>query len=133
MAKIYRIEAEKDLFEEVLKIAEEQNIKTARVEGIGGLKRVTIAYFNHQAKKYEEHDFEEFMEVTSMLGNISEKDGKKFLHLHANLGRKDMSVVGGHLIKATVYPFLELVITETENLAYRRYDPNFGLNVLEIR
>ncbi len=133
MAKIYRIEAGKELFEEVIRIAEEEGIRTARVEGIGGFKKATVAYFNHETKKYEEHEFNEFMEITSMLGNVSEKDKSRFVHLHVTLGRRDLSTVGGHLVRGTVYPFVELVMTRTDNLAYRRYDSNLGLNVLEIR
>jgi len=62
------------------------------------------------------------MEVTSMLGNITMMEKKPFLHLHANLGRKDMSVVGGHLVAGEVHPFFEVVITPTSNVASRRYD-----------
>jgi len=131
MPKIYRIDMNKEVTEEIIKIAEREGIRTARVEAIGGLSSVTIAYFNHTAKKYEEHTYEEFMELTSLLGNITEKDGKVFLHAHVNLGRKDMTVLGGHLIKGRVFPFLEVVITQTENKAFRRYDERIGLNLLE--
>ena len=65
-----------------------------------------------------------------MLGNITMMEKKPFLHLHANLGRKDMSVVGGHLISAVVHPFLEVAITPTSNVASRRYDEALNLNAI---
>jgi len=66
-------------------------LKTARVEAIGTLRKAKVAYYNHNMKKYEEHLYNENMEVTSMLGDITMMERKPFLHLHANLGRKEMS------------------------------------------
>lgn len=62
-----------------------------------------------------------------MTGNITLSDGKPFLHLHVNLGRRDMNVIGGHLMSAIADPFLEIVITETGNRAIRRYDTDLNL------
>lgn len=130
MAKIYRLDAGDDLTVEILKIARKEKIKTARVEAIGGVRSLKLAYFDHEKKKYEEHDFSEFMEVTSLLGNITQKDGEPFLHAHANFGRRDLSVVGGHLISAEVFPLLEVVVTPTKNRAIRKFDRKTGLNVI---
>lgn len=64
------------------------------------------------------------------MGNITLKDGKPFLHLHGTFGRRDMSVIGGHVISATVFPLLEAVITPTANRALRRFDEKVGLNAI---
>ena len=81
-------------------------MKSARVEAIGTLRKAKVAYYNRNTKNYEEHLYNENVEVTSMLGNITMMEKKPFLHLHANLGRKDMSVVGGHLVSGVVHPLL---------------------------
>lgn len=130
MAKIYRLDAGDNLTAEILKIARKEKIKTARVEAIGGVRSLKLAYFDHEKKKYEEQSFSEFMEVTSLLGNITQKDGEPFLHAHANFGRRDLSVVGGHLISAEVFPLLEVVVTPTKNRAIRKFDRKTGLNVI---
>jgi predicted DNA-binding protein with PD1-like motif len=130
MARIHALKAGTSLTDEILRIARKEKIKTARVEAIGGVHKLKLAYFNHKAKKYEEHDFDEFLEVTGMLGNITQKDGKPFLHAHCTFGRRDMSVVGGHLISATVFPLMEVVITPTRNKATRRFDAKTGLNII---
>lgn len=130
MARIHALEAGTSLTDEIIRIAAMEKIETAKVEAIGGVKKLNLAYYNHAAKKYEEHGFDEFLEVTGLLGNITQKDGEPFLHAHGTFGRKDMSVVGGHLISATVFPFLEVVITPTSNRAKRRFDEKTGLNVI---
>jgi uncharacterized protein len=130
VARIYSLKAGTKLPDEVVAIATWEKIPTARVEAIGGVKRLRLAYFNHESKKYEEHEFREFLEVTSIMGNITLKDGKQFLHIHGTFGRKDLSVIAGHVMAATVFPLLEVVITPTRNRALRRFDDELGLNVI---
>ncbi len=130
MAKLYSLKAGAKVPDDIIAVALREKIATARVEAIGGVDRLTLAYFNHEAKKYEEHDYHEFLEVTSLLGNITTKDGKPFLHVHGNFGRRDRSVIGGHLMSASVFPILEVVVTPTKNRALRRFDDELGLNVI---
>jgi predicted DNA-binding protein with PD1-like motif len=130
MARIYTLSEGTSLVEGILDIARKEQIKTARVEAIGTVNKLTLGFYNRRVKKYEEHKFEEQLEVTGLLGNITLKDGKPFLHAHATFGRRDASVVGGHVLSATVSPLLEVVITATENTARRRFDEALGLNTI---
>lgn len=130
MAKIYSLRAGSKVPADILAVAARDMVTTARVEAIGGVKELRLAYYNHEAKKYEEHDFHEFLEVTSILGNITLKDGERFLHIHGTFGKRDLGVIAGHVIAATVFPLLEVVITPTENRALRRFDDELGLNVI---
>ncbi|MDG6988349.1 MAG: DUF296 domain-containing protein [Nitrososphaerota archaeon] len=130
MAKIYSVRAGSRIPEDIASVAAREGIKTALVSGIGGVKEVKLAYFNQETRKYEEHDFREELEVTSLLGDITVKDGAPFLHLHGTFGRRDMSVLGGHVVSATVSPLLEFVITPTSNRAVRRFDESVGLSVI---
>jgi hypothetical protein len=128
--KIYSLRRGASFVEEVLKIAGAEGIRTARVEAIGGVNRLTLAYFNCEKKKYEEHVYEEFLEVAGILGNITTKDGKPFLHAHGTFGSRDMSALSGEVISATAFPLLEVVITPTSNKALRKFDEETGLNVI---
>lgn len=130
MAKIYSLKAGARVPDDLVAIARKEKFRTARVEAIGGVDELRLAYFNHEAKKYEEHDYHEFLEVTSLLGNITVKDGKPFLHVHGTFGRRDMSVLAGHVVSAKAFPILEAVITPTTNRALRKFDDRIGLNVI---
>jgi predicted DNA-binding protein with PD1-like motif len=134
MAAIYSLEKGASLFDGIRGIAEREKIATALVAGVGGVNTLTLAYYNSKDRKYEEHVYEEFLEVAGMLGNLTLKDGKPFLHLHGTFGRRDMSALAGHVVSATVFPLMEVVITPTKNTALRRLDEGMGLNVIcEIR
>jgi predicted DNA-binding protein with PD1-like motif len=130
LAKLYSLKAGAKVPEDILSIARREKIATARVEAIGGVRKLRLAFFNHDAKKYEEHDYNEFLEVTSMLGNITTKDGGPFLHAHGNFGRRDLTVLGGHIMSAEIFPILEVVVTPTSNRALRKFDDALGLNVI---
>jgi predicted DNA-binding protein with PD1-like motif len=130
VSRIYSLRTGAKVPDDLLKIAKRDKISTALVEAIGGVGSLNLAYFNRRAKKYEEHQYHEFMEVTGIVGNITTKDGSPFLHVHGTFGRRDMSVVGGHVLQAMVLPIMEVVITPTTNKALRRFDEKTGLNVI---
>jgi len=130
VSKIYSLKPGTGLTDGLLAIAKRENVRTAKVEAIGGVKQLRLAYYNSRAKKYEEHEYDEFFEVAGLIGNITLKDGEPFLHLHGTFGRRDMSVIGGHVISGTVFPLLEAVFTTTKNEAQRKFDEDTGLNII---
>ena len=89
----------------------------------------------HWARNWEEcmeMPDEEQMEASSLVGNISEKDGKVYLHVHANFGRADYTVVGGHLLSATLNGACELVVTRFHCKIDRQFDDETGLNLYKF-
>jgi len=130
VAKIFALKRGSSVTDEILAIARRERIRSARVEAIGGVTDLKLAYFDDRAKKYEETSHSGFHEVTGLLGNITMKDGKPYLHAHGTFARRDNSVVGGHLLYATVSPLLEVVMTPTSNVAVRELDEASGLNLI---
>ena len=131
MAELRALRAGETLPDSILRIAIKERIRTATLAGIGGVDRLTLGYYNRRTKRYEEHSYNGFMEVTSLLGNITEKDGKPFLHAHGTFGRRDMGVIGGHLIRARIYPTLEFTLEPTTNKGLRKFDERTGLNLID--
>lgn len=114
MAKIYALKAGVSLIDEILLIAKKEKIKSATVEAIGTVSKLRLAHSNRGSKEYEEQSYDEQLEATSILGSITQKHGRPFVHIHGTFGRKDTSVIGGHVISATVSPLMEIVITPTQ-------------------
>ncbi len=100
----------------------------AVVAGIGMLRDVTLAFWNGQ--EYVEHLVKGPVELLSLQGNFSLKEGEPFVHLHTVLGMPDTLVVGGHLMRATVHETNEIIIRKLPGVAMeRRREPSglFGL------
>ncbi len=111
----------------------EKNIRYGLIEGLGAVNSATLRFLNPATKQYVDKTFDEQMECASLLGNISEKDGKVYLHMHATFGRSDYTVVGGHLLCATVNGAFEIAIHQLPNAhAGRRFDSETGLNLYEF-
>lgn len=130
MAKLLTLEAGAVIPDDLIRIAVREKVKTGAIAAIGGVDSLTLGYFDRRTKSYQQHEFRGFMEVTSLLGNVTEKDGKPFIHLHGNFGKRDLTLVAGHVIRARVFPTLEVVLEPTGNSAVRRFDRKTGLNLI---
>lgn len=94
------------------RFAADQNLNTSRFTAIGAFERVSIGYFDWDRKEYERLDFEEQLEVLSLVGDFALDGALPKLHAHVVLGRRDGSTLGGNLLEATVRPTLEVLLVE---------------------
>jgi predicted DNA-binding protein with PD1-like motif len=106
-------------------------ITGATFVAIGALSRVRLEYFNAQTNHYEQRDFDEQVEVISLIGNVALVDGKPFVHAHVCVGTQDYRAHAGHLGEATVRPTLELFLTELHGELIRKMNPSTGLEALQ--
>ena len=112
--------------------ANEHGIRGARLHGIGGFARATVAYWNKETKVYEEIAVDEQVEVLSLAGSLATSGEEVKVHAHVVLGRRDGSALGGHLLRATVFPTLELFIIDAGTRLVRAKDPSTGLMLLQL-
>lgn len=113
-------------------LAREEQIRSASVSGIGAAGSVCVGLYDTEAHRYIETTFEKDMEIVSLLGNVSEKDGEVYLHLHAGLADETGAMVGGHLTKAVISGTCEIWLALTGGPVYRKFDPGIGLNLMEF-
>jgi predicted DNA-binding protein with PD1-like motif len=122
--------------EEVMSVlkayAAKENIRAARITAIGAFQSATLAYFDWETKAYDEIPVKEQVEVLILAGDIAWEGEKPVIHVHAVLGKRDGSTIGGHLSKAFVRPTLEVLITEAGALE-RQFDPESGLALITDR
>ena len=112
--------------------AKAEALAAAQVTGIGAFREATVGFFSFESKKYKEIYITEQVEVLSLLGDITLKEGKPQLHIHVVLGKSDGSAHGGHLLRAVVRPTLELVVVESPRHLRRRFDPESGLALIDL-
>lgn len=121
-----------EAFSTLLAFARKENISAASLTAIGAFARATVGWFDFTSKSYKEIDIDEQCEVLSALGDIAiGDDGKASLHIHAVLGMSDGSTRGGHFLKGTVHPTLEVVLTETPGKLRRRKREDLGIALID--
>lgn len=107
----------------------DQGIKAGSVKGIGAVKEVTLRFFDPATKEYINKTFNEQMEVSNIVGNISRKDGEPYLHLHITLGRSDFSTLSGHLLTGIIHGAGEIIVEKFDGHVGRFFDDETGLNL----
>lgn len=109
------------------RLAEEKEWLTAWFTAIGGFRSVTLGYFESERRTYTENTWDEQVEACSVIGNISRFEGKLKVHAHAVIGTQSGGAFGGHLLRAQVWPTLEVLLGVSPFALERTQDPETGL------
>jgi uncharacterized protein len=127
-----RLESGDLVMESLLRLLRAEGIRFGVLSGLGAVRQVRLSYWNAETRAYETHDVEEQLEVVSLVGNATLKDGEPFLHLHISLGRQDLSVFGGHFNEAVAHPTLEVWLQPQAGEIHRVPDAASGLALMEL-
>jgi uncharacterized protein len=110
--------------------AREQRITAGHFTAIGAFSGATLGFFDRAKRTYEEIPVGEQVEVLTLAGNISLKEGAPQVHAHVVVGKRDGTAHGGHLLAAHVWPTLEVILSELPEHLQRVPDEETGLALL---
>jgi predicted DNA-binding protein with PD1-like motif len=127
-----RIDKGEEIIASITKCCKQHKITSGYFSGIGATNNLTIGIFNDKTKKYTSHTLKTFMEITSLVGNISTKDNEIYLHAHINVADHSLIVKGGHLNQAIISVTGEVFITKCNKKLVRQFDKQVGINLLKI-
>ena len=118
-----------DLLAALQKVCADLDIKLGEVRAIGAVSMARVGYYHQADRKYMFIDLKRPLEILSLVGNISLKDDKPFVHAHVALSDQDGHTFGGHLAEGTAVFACEFVIQEYHAAsAFRRhFDEETGL------
>ncbi|HET8587944.1 MAG TPA: DUF296 domain-containing protein [Candidatus Limnocylindria bacterium] len=123
-----RLPTGSDLVEEIQSFCLEHSILAAWVDAVGAMQHVNYACYEQTEKRYVELSSDTHTEMASFAGNISDRDGKPFLHAHATFADETGETVGGHLLPGCRVWVAELRITELADVSLvRTFDERTGL------
>ena len=121
-----------EVVSELGRFIREQNIDAGALTAIGAFQNAVLGYFDWETKQYKRIPVEEQVEVLSLIGDVAVSEGAPTLHVHAVLGKRDGTTVGGHLLEARVRPTLEVTLTEPPGFLRKRKDPETGLALIDL-
>ena len=107
--------------------AESKGVGCAWLNGIGALENPEIGYYSIKDKKYHRKQFKGEFELTSLIGDITMKDGKPFAHTHITFSDTDYQVYGGHLFDAKITAAGEFFIQLGSDDITREMNHSIGL------
>lgn len=130
---LIRLEPGEEVIASLKRFADEHRVGFAALRAIGAFRQVVLGYFDTTANVYRHRAVGEQVEVLNLSGNISRGEkGEPIVHAHVTVGRSDYHTLGGHLVEATVYPTLEVVVTVAPTTVRRRRDPTTGLTLWDL-
>jgi uncharacterized protein len=129
---VARLEKGEDVLGSIKRLAETRKILAAVMEGIGSISKAKLGHYNFTTKKYHFQVFNEDLEILSLAGNISSLDGKPLPHVHVTLGKRDFTVLGGHLDEGSLANMVELFIRVLPGKIVKSKDVDSGLNLFQL-
>lgn len=130
---IVRVDKGEDIIKELLGLSEKENILFASVSGLGAVNDIELGIFDTSAKKYHSKRLIGDFEITSLVGSLSRKEHKPYIHVHMSVGNVlTNEFVGGHLNKAIVGATAEIVLNVVDVVVEREFVEEIGLNLFKF-
>ena len=107
--------------------AEVNGVGCAWLNGIGALENPEIGYYSLEDKSYYRKTFKGEYELTSLIGNITLKEGKPFSHTHITFSDTEFRVFGGHLFNANITAAGEFIMQFGSDEINREMNAEIGL------
>lgn len=117
-----------DLLAEIQKAVKTSHVDAGTVQFIGAVYEARVACYDEETGEYLTTEVNEFAEIASGMGTISERDGEPMAHVHVMLAGKSGRIYAGHLMPGSRIFVTELTIHDFEGTPQeRKLDPETGL------
>lgn len=127
-----RLDPGEEICEQIMALAEKENIRLAQLSGLGAVNDFTTGVFDTQTKVYHANQFQGTYEIVSLTGTLTRQEEKVYLHAHMSAGDGKGNVVGGHLNRAVISATAEIVIRIIDGEVGRKFSKEIGLNLFEF-
>ncbi|MBQ6265187.1 MAG: DNA-binding protein [Clostridia bacterium] len=129
---VLRLEKGEEIVETIKAFCTGENLLCAEVSGIGAVGAATLGFYDVGTKEYSKTVVEGPLEMVSLLGSVTQKDGEPYLHLHASFSGKDCNCIGGHLNSAVISLTGEIFLRKIDGSVGRRAQEETGINILDL-
>lgn len=130
-----RLDRGDEILTSLLELCEKEDLRVAQIQGIGGCMRAVVGIFDPDKKEYVKHEVEAMLELISLDGNLTEYEGKPYIHAHASFAYNSedgAQVLSGHLLEAVIGLTGEIIITPADGHIGRKFIPELGIRVWDF-
>ncbi len=129
---VIRMDRGEEIFASLKALCAKERIRLASVSALGACDRVKACVYDMENKVYHRQTLTGFMEMASLTGTVTEKDGEPYLHLHGVFCGEDLIARGGHIMEAVVSATCEMGLTEIPGRVGRAFQEETGLNLFRF-
>lgn len=132
---VARFEDKEDILETIVQIAKKEDIRSAVLYLIGGIRQGRVVVGPEKEEMPPEPVWKSIQESHEVfgIGTIFCAGNEPKIHFHGAFGKKDMVKVGCLRGASETFLVLEAVIIEIQGInASREFDPSSGLTLLKL-
>ena len=129
---VVRLDRGEEVLSSLAAFCKAEGIALASVEAIGATDHAVVGVYDVATRRYDKKTYEGSMEITSLVGNITRRDGEPYLHLHINLCGEDAKVIGGHLNECRISITCEMFVRTVPGKVERKADAETGVNLFSF-
>ena len=129
---VIRLDRGEEVMTVLTDFCQREGIKLGSITAIGAADRAILCLYDVTEKAYSKKAFNEPLEITSLMGTVSCKQGKTHLHLHATVSDRNMQAFGGHVNALVIGGTCEIFLRTLPGQVTRRLEEETGLNVLSF-
>jgi len=130
---VIRLIKGEEIVEELVNFCSQRAVKSGYFWAIGAVDSAKIGFYDLNKKEFNFKKFNAPYEIASLVGNISQVDGKPFLHIHTVLSDENFTCIGGHLEEAVVGVTCEVYLVDSGINIERKFDQEIGLKLLDFQ
>ena len=136
-AIVARLRHGEDLLAGLARVAARHDVTMGEFRAIGALQRGVLSFYDQgpddpRQRTYRDLRFEEPLEIVSLIGTVSLRDGQTAVHAHACFADERGVCHGGHVAEGCVVFACEVVLDRLDGPRLERtYDEITGLALWE--
>jgi uncharacterized protein len=127
---ILRFDKGEEVFGCLTEFMKDNSVSGCAFSAIGACSFAELGYYNTKIKGYSKKEFFEDMEIISIIGNGSLKEGNPIIHAHGSFAKTDYNIIGGHIFKLVISATCEIFLTVLEGGLKRELNSDMNMNWL---
>lgn len=105
------LETGDNIHESIHEVCRMEKIGMGTISGFGGIQSIRVGIWNNEKAQYDYMERAgDSMELLSLTGNISWKNGDPSAHIHVAAADNHFQVFGGHLVDGVVQNLAEIYL-----------------------
>ncbi|MBQ9263799.1 MAG: DNA-binding protein [Clostridia bacterium] len=130
---VVRMDRGEEIIASLTSLCEKEQIRLASVQGLGASDHAVVCVYDVKEKVFHRQTLTGPMEISSLVGSVTQKDGKPYLHLHVTLCDEHLIAHGGHANEISISATCEMVLHVIDGQVGRHLDPDTGLNLFQFQ
>ncbi len=130
---VLRLDRGEEVMDSIREVCRAEGVRLARIQGLGAAMEADMGLFDVETKIFHTKTLTEPLEITSLTGSATMKDGEVYLHIHCTVCGADLQARGGHLNRAVISATGEIFISRIGGEVGRRFDETIGLNIFDFQ